>query len=357
MDLKEKPSLPRLSTNFPLFEKPGNAPVPTIPIPDRTSSLFRGQGNDENIPPITQRELKPILLTRKGMEDPPITKVKKLYYDDAFATRGAHNSPKDRVTFESVVVVELKINTQVEGSVSIALAEFSHALTEVYQRPETSMLVTVDQKSDILFGSAVDPAYLLKVSALSGLIAPLTNLRNTALIQSIIEDIFRIPPSKGVIIFTPLSEDNLATNGTTAREEIDRLERSEHSPSMFQSISRSMSRRLKSSSGNSTPLTFGPGMSPDVASINLSSPAQTPLVEPHTSHATAPFTPKDPVKTMASPDEPTTGGPSKQTPSKSGNRSIKKRESIRSFVSRRLMEFGEVTPFGSPRSPTKGKKD
>lgn len=240
---------------------------------------------------------------------------------------------------------------------SIALAEFSHALTEVYQRPETSMLVTIDQKSDIMFGSAVDPAYLLKVSALSGLIAPLTNLRNTALIQSIIEDIFRIPPSKGVIIFTPLSEDNLATNGTTAREEIDRLERSEHSPSMFQSISRSMSRRLKSSSGNSTPLTFGPGMSPDVASINLSSPAQTPLVEPHTSHATAPFTPKDPEKTMGSPDEPTTGGPSKQTPSKSGSRSVKKRESIRSFVSRRLMEFGEVTPFGSPRSPTKGKKD
>lgn len=216
------------------------------------------------------------------------------------------------------------------------------------------MLVTIDQNANILFGTTADPAYLLKVSALSSLIAPLTNLRNTSLIQSIIQDLFGIPPSKGVIIFTPLSEDNLATNGSTAREEIDRLERSGHSPSIFKSISRSMSRRVKSSSENSAPLTLGSGMSPGVASVNSGSPAPSPQVEPHMSRATEAFSPKESEKTILSHDTPTTGESPKRTPSKSGSRSVTKRESIRSFVNRRLKDFGEVTPFGSPRSPTKG---
>ncbi|KAJ5351961.1 hypothetical protein N7452_000935 [Penicillium brevicompactum] len=355
MKLNEKQSLPRLSTtNIPLFEKPRNVPIPKPVIPDRTSSLFEEQVYDENVGPNVQSEPKPKLLLRKSVEDPAMAKVKKLYYDDAFATRGAHNSPKDRITFESVVVVELKTNMQFDVCMSTALAEFSHALTEVYQRPETSMLVTIDQNANMLFGTTADPAYLLKVSALSSLIAPLTNLRNTSLIQSIIQDLFGIPPSKGVIIFTPLSEDNLATNGSTAREEIDRLERSGHSPSIFKSISRSMSRRLKSSSENSGPLTLGSGMSPGVASVNSGSPAPSPQVEPHMSRATEASSPKESEKTILLHDTPTMGESPKRTPSKSGSRSVTKRESIRSFVNRRLKDFGEVTPFGTPRSPTKG---
>lgn len=123
MKLNEKQSLPRLSTtNIPLFEKPRNVPVPKPVIPDRTSSLFEEQVYDENVGPNIQSEPKPKLLLRKSVEDPAMAKVKKLYYDDAFATRGAHNSPKDRITFESVVVVELKTNMQVRTpSIGLAL--------------------------------------------------------------------------------------------------------------------------------------------------------------------------------------------------------------------------------------------
>jgi len=79
----------------------------------RTSSLFKGdKHDDENTAPITS-DCKPKFVTQKNVEDIPVTKAKKLYYDDAFTVRGSHNSPKDRVTLESVVVVELKTNTQV----------------------------------------------------------------------------------------------------------------------------------------------------------------------------------------------------------------------------------------------------
>ena len=78
------------------------------------------------------------------------------------------------------------------------------------------MLVTIDQNADLLFGNTSGSAYLLKITALSSLIGPLTNLRNTGLIQSTIQEMFGIAPDKGVVIYTPASEDNLATNGTVS---------------------------------------------------------------------------------------------------------------------------------------------
>lgn len=126
MDSKGKPSLPHLSTNFPLLEQPPNAKI-AAPVPERprrTSSLFKEDAHDENIAPIPQPGCKPIFVAQKGVEHAPITKMKKLYYDDAFTTRGSHNSPTDRVTFESIVVAELKINTRVR--LTICSIEPSH---------------------------------------------------------------------------------------------------------------------------------------------------------------------------------------------------------------------------------------
>lgn len=127
---KKKPSLPRLTTNIPLLQKPPNASCNAIPNPldasappiimperpARTSSMFKEEKHDEeNIAPATRfaSESMPIYLSQKSVDDSPLTKVKKLYYEDAFTARGSHSSPKDRVTHESVVVVELKTNTKV----------------------------------------------------------------------------------------------------------------------------------------------------------------------------------------------------------------------------------------------------
>lgn len=116
-------------------------------------------------------------------------------------------------------------------------------------------MVSVQQDACLFFDASL-PSYLLKIYALPSLIAPMTNMRNTDLIQGALYDLIRITADHGVILFFPIPEDNLGTNGTTARGEISRLERADQadSPGIFKTISRSMSRRLKSSSGNSAPM-------------------------------------------------------------------------------------------------------
>jgi hypothetical protein len=214
------------------------------------------------------------------------------------------------------------------------------------------MLVTIDQNADLLFGNTSGSAYLLKITALSSLIGPLTNLRNTSLIQSIIQEMFGIAPDKGVVIYNPASEDNLATNGTTARGEIDRLERidSSNNPSIFKSISRSMSRRMKSSSGNSAPISLTSVMSPDVVTPTSTSPAALASGQasnPRPNQASEQMTIESPR-----------GEPVQKVPSKDEKfeRTLKKRESLKSFVNRRLGELGELTTM-KPFAATKGKKD
>ncbi|KAJ5970208.1 Tautomerase [Penicillium vulpinum] len=366
---KKKPSLPRLTTNIPLLQKPSNAScntLPSKPIPDasappvimperptRTSSLFKEEKHDEeNIVPVTRfvSESMPIYVSQKSVDDSPLTKVKKLYYEDAFTARGSHNSPKDRVTHESVVVVELKTNTKAKDDAPKLLSDFAHFLAQVYQRPETSMLVTIDQNADLIFGNISGSAYLLKITALSSLIGPLTNIRNTGLIQSTIQEMFGIAPDQGVVIYTPTNEDNLATNGTTARSEIDRLERMEssNSPSIFKSISRSMSRRIKSSSGNSVPISLTSVMSPDVVTPTSTSPVTSGQVPPPRPHQAED---KKPIESPKG--EPIHHAPFKD---EKPERILKKRESLKSFVNRRLGELGELTTM-KPFTATKGKKD
>lgn len=70
--------------------------------------------DDENIAPLLRyaADVKPPVV-EQSTEEPPITKTKTSYYDDAFAFRGAHNSPQERVAQDSVVVAELKTNYKV----------------------------------------------------------------------------------------------------------------------------------------------------------------------------------------------------------------------------------------------------
>jgi hypothetical protein len=86
------------------------------------------------------------------------------------------------------------------------------------------MVVDLDHSCNLMIGRAVEPAYLMTVSALPAVIAPVTNIRNTVLIQTVVYDLLRIPPGLGVIKYVPVAEHNLATNGFTAKAELERLE-------------------------------------------------------------------------------------------------------------------------------------
>jgi Macrophage migration inhibitory factor (MIF) len=127
------------------------------------------------------------------------------------------------------------------------LSDLSSQLSQIYHRPENCVLVIVEENMNLLLGSSSEPAYLMTVSGLSHLVAPVTNIRNTFLIQSAVDKILHIPVGRGVIKYHSLAEENFAVNGVTMMGEIERLEREsqEENPGVMRSISRSVSRKKK----------------------------------------------------------------------------------------------------------------
>jgi hypothetical protein len=173
-------------------------------------------------------------------------------------------------------------------------------------------MLAIQQNTGVFFGSTTELSYLLKIYALPYFIAPCTNLRNTNLIQAAMHDLLHIPKDQGVIIFLPVSEDNLATNGSTARGQIARLERNdqEESPGLFRTLSRSMSRRLKTNSGQSVPISF---------TSTVEASAVSPSMQSEVRHS--PVIVDDAV---VSPEE-------------RGRSSLRKRTSLRDLIRRRVL--------------------
>lgn len=192
------------------------------------------------------------------------------------------------------------------------MADFLFRLAQIYQRPETSIMVTYNQETHIIYGSNTTlRSYLLTIYALPSLIAPVTNLRNTTLIQNALQDLLGIAPALGVVIYIPVPEDNFATNGVTVRGEISRLERNEESPSLFKTISRGMIRRLKSNSGKSAP---------------LSQPSPSGVISPSSNPKS------DPVRS------PVTTKPTDGMMGEDKGQGLRKRDSFRALVRRRLID-------------------
>lgn len=144
------------------------------------------------------------------------------------------------------------------------MSNLSFRLAQVYQRPETSMMVVIQQNVCLHFGNSSLPAYLAKVSAHPYIIGPVTNMRNTILIQEAFREFLDIPSSRGIIIYTGVSEENFATNGTTIMGEAVRIstEKQHDHTGIFRTITRSMSRKIKSNGSSNAPQSFGSSLIP-----------------------------------------------------------------------------------------------
>ncbi|PWY95334.1 MIF domain protein [Aspergillus sclerotioniger CBS 115572] len=227
--------------------------------PVRPSMFLEEKDDDETSTPALAGgapvDIRPAHVERKSVEEKPMTQTRSQYFEDAFSTRGPLTSPRSQISQDSVVVVEIKINTKVKELESLVSNISSH-MARIFQKSETFMMTTIQEEACIHFGKSSLPAYLMKVFALPYLIAPITNLRSTILIQAALQEIIHVAPNRGVILYIPISEENFATNGVTMMGELARLERSspDHGPGLFRSISRTMSRRLKSSSSQSAPI-------------------------------------------------------------------------------------------------------
>lgn len=105
------------------------------------------------------------------------------------------------------------------------VTDLSHHLSMRYQRPESSIMITVNHSACLLLGGSFEPTYVLSINALPVQLQPTTNKRNAALIQNFMAESIGVPTDRGIIKFVPIQEDSLATNGMTVLGEIERVER------------------------------------------------------------------------------------------------------------------------------------
>ncbi|PYH87726.1 MIF domain protein [Aspergillus ellipticus CBS 707.79] len=292
-DLSNTSSSGSLSPNVPVLQSPVtfqafaavNVSEATLKQKNRLErapvrpSMFLEERDDDEAPISTLTSGAPVdvksnRVEHKSVEDKPISQTRTHYFEDVFGTRGPANSPRTQISQDSVVVVEIKINTKVRTAVfkgqavrlvpnigqikdmEPLVSTISSRMARIFQKSETHMMTTIQQDACIQFGRSTMPAYLMKVFALPYLIAPITNLRSTILIQTALHEILHVAPNRGVVLYIPIAEENFATNGATMMGEIARLERSsgDHGPGLFKTISRTMSRRLKSNSSQSASL-------------------------------------------------------------------------------------------------------
>ncbi|KAJ5948326.1 hypothetical protein N7466_001341 [Penicillium verhagenii] len=305
MESQSTPLLPLLSNVMETKVRPKRERPVTFP------STF----TDENLSPIDYTAPGPkVICSVKDLKETTWKRdlKKSHYYEEAFSPRGSPNCFQGRLFQNSMVVAELKTNCKIQDEERMLVADLIFRLAQIYQRSETCIMLTVQQDTGVFFGNTTELSYLLKIYALSSFIAPVTNLRNTNLIQTAMHDLLHIPMNQGIIVFIPVPEENLATNGLTAGSEISRLIQNDQdeSPNIFKTISRTMSRRLKSSSDQTAPISL-----PSTVGTSTASPSMQ--TEIHHS----PIVVDD---TLMSPEEK--------------RRGIRKRISLRGLVPRRFME-------------------
>lgn len=77
----------------------------------------------------------------------------------------------------------------------------------------------------MLFAGSFDPAYVVTITAVPSQLQPVTNKRNAVLLQKALSDTLSVEPSRGIVKFVPIPEENFAFNGKTVLAEIEDLER------------------------------------------------------------------------------------------------------------------------------------
>jgi hypothetical protein len=136
------------------------------------------------------------------------------------------------------------------------VTDLSHHLSTRYQRPETSIMITVNHSACLLLGGSFEPTYILAINALPVQLQPTTNKRNAALIQQFMCESIGVTPDRGIIKFIPIPEESLAMNGMTILGEIERLERqqAEENGGMKRAMTKSSRRSAVSKAKSSIQL-------------------------------------------------------------------------------------------------------
>ncbi|KAI0118617.1 Tautomerase/MIF [Nemania sp. FL0031] len=162
---------------------------------------------------------------RKPQLDPDMSRKKSAYFESEFAAPNKCDDPaKSRILNEAMVIAELKTNVIINDEFAF-ITDLAYHLSNRYQRPMSSVVITLHHGICMLFGSTFEPAYILTIHALPSLFQPATNRRNAALIQQHLHETLGVVSTRGYVRFEATPEENVAIGGKTVAAEIESLSR------------------------------------------------------------------------------------------------------------------------------------
>ncbi|KAF1837385.1 Tautomerase/MIF [Decorospora gaudefroyi] len=178
---------------------------------------------------------------------PVTSRSRAQFYEDQFTYKdGVASSARERVTKDAPIVAELRTNVIIKDEYTL-VTDLSHHLSTRYQRPEASIMITVNHSACLLLGGSFEPTYILTINALPVQLQPTTNKRNAALIQAFMTESIGVSPDRGIVKFIPIAEESLAMNSMTILGEIERLER-QQAEETGSNLKRAMTKNSRKSS-------------------------------------------------------------------------------------------------------------
>ncbi|KAI0199963.1 Tautomerase/MIF [Astrocystis sublimbata] len=160
-------------------------------------------------------------------QQPPADAIRKqsAYFESEFAEPTRSDDPaRTRILNEAMVSAELKTNVIVHDEFAL-ITDLATHLSNRYQRPMSSIIVTVQHGLCMMFGSTFDPAYTLTIHALPDLLQPATNRRNANLTQRHLHETLGVVPVRGLVRFEATHEENVAIGGKTLGAEMEGVSR------------------------------------------------------------------------------------------------------------------------------------
>jgi hypothetical protein len=185
---------------------------------------------------------------RKSQLHPGMSKKNSAYFEAEFAGPNKSDDPaKSRILNEAMVIAELKTNVIINDEFAF-ITDLAYHLSNRYQRPMSSIIITLHHSICMLFGSTFEPAYILTIHALPSLVQPATNKRNAILIQQHLHETLGVISTRGHIRFEATPEENVAIGGKTVAAEIEGLsrEKADRKAGVFRKSSKSGRGIMKS---------------------------------------------------------------------------------------------------------------
>ncbi|KAH8728055.1 hypothetical protein GQ44DRAFT_610146 [Phaeosphaeriaceae sp. PMI808] len=267
---------------------PETANGPTSPSPSQFSFASSPQSipESEQVTNDGSRHMRAITRGTPGdasREMRPInSRSRAQFYEDSFSYKdGLASSARERVIKDAPIVAELRTNVIIKDEYTL-VTDLSHHLSTRYQRPETSIMITVNHSACLLLGGSFEPTYVLVINAIPVQLQPTTNKRNAAMIQQFMCESIGVASDRGIIKFVPIPEDSLAMNGMTIQGDIDKLERQqaeENGTGMKRAITKSSRKSSVFRSKSTNQLSRNPSMANPSGSAGLTSsiPSDGPI--------------------------------------------------------------------------------